>query len=136
MKLSPYRSEHNMSYYINIPRNIAQDAAITHYIFHTDIELYPSENLAHKFLHMIAFDERPLIQNRAYVVPTFEVTATSQPPATKRQLIKMLKNESAFEFHVRFCPRCAKVPAIDEWKEIPDSDRKCPRGLLLKVRLC
>lgn len=122
MKLSPYRSHHNLSYYINVPRNIAQDAAVTHFIFPTDIELYPSEGLAMKFLRMIAFDERPLVQNRVYVVPTFEVTAQSRPPTNKRQLVKMLKNKTAVEFHVSFCKHCAKVPEIERWKKGSDSE--------------
>lgn len=124
MKLSSYRSDHNLSFYINVPRNIAQDAAITHFILPSDIELYPSENLVLKFLHMIAFDERTLIRNRVYVIPTFEVTANSKPPTTKQQLVHMLYNQTAVEFHVRFCEHCSKVPMIWKWKEIADTNGK------------
>lgn len=122
MKLSDYRAEHNLSYYINVPRNVAQDAAVTHFIFPTDIELYPSERLVLKFLRMVAFDERPLVRNRVYVVPTFEVTEESQPPTKKKELVQMLHNGTAVEFHVSFCAHCSKVPEIERWKEIPDSD--------------
>lgn len=123
MKLSEYRTTHNLSYYINVPRNAARDAALTHFVFHTDIELYPSENLALKFLRMIAMDERPLNAKQVYVVPAFEVKEDAQPPPSqKRDLIEMLHNGTAVEFHVSFCEHCAKVPQIDEWKAIPDSD--------------
>lgn len=124
MVLSTYRSDHNLSFNINVPRNIAQDAAITHFIFPTDIELYPSENLVLKFLHMLAFDERTLVQDRVYVIPAFEVTADSRPPTNKRQLVHMLHNKTAVEFHVRFCEACSKVPDIESWKGIAESDGK------------
>lgn len=122
MKLSTYRADHNLSFYINIPRNIAQDAAITHFILPSDIELYPSENVVLKFLRMIAFDERTLVRNRVYVLPTFEVTQESRPPVTKTQLLHMLANGTAVEFHVRFCEHCSKVPEMQRWKERADSD--------------
>lgn len=122
MELSAYRSDHNLSYYINIPRNIARDAAITHFILPSDIELYPSKNLVSKFLRMIAFDERPIVKRRVYVLPTFEVTADSQVPDSKSQLIDMLHNDTAVEFHVKFCEHCSKVPDIERWKNVSEAN--------------
>lgn len=122
MTLSQYRRQHRLPFYINIPRNIAQDAAVTHFVFHSDIELYPSENLVHKFLHMIAFDGSTVVENRVYVIPAFEVTSRSRPPVNKRELVHMLHNRTAFEFHINFCVHCSKVPDIDRWKLLADSD--------------
>ena len=48
-----YRSQKNLTYPINVGRNIARDAALTHFIFPSDIELYPSPYLVKNFLEMI-----------------------------------------------------------------------------------
>ena len=42
---------------MNVGRNIARDAAMTHFILASDIELYPNPGLVHKFLEMIARNE-------------------------------------------------------------------------------
>lgn len=41
-------------YPVNVGRNIARDAAMTHFILASDIELYPNPGLVRKFLEMIA----------------------------------------------------------------------------------
>lgn len=48
-----YKSKYDLLYPINVGRNIAREAALTHFIFPSDIELYPTPNLIEKFLEMI-----------------------------------------------------------------------------------
>lgn len=124
MKLSSYRKDNDLQLYINVLRNVARDAAITHFILPTDIHMLPSARLVPRFLRMIAFDERPLIRNRVFVVPAFDVTEDSQPPQTKRDLVQMLKNNTAIDFHVNFCEPCAHMQriAMPRWKLVPESE--------------
>jgi beta-1,4-glucuronyltransferase 1 len=49
-----YTKNNNLTYPVNVGRNAARDAALTHFILASDIELYPSPNLPEKFLKMIA----------------------------------------------------------------------------------
>ena len=37
-----YRSMNNLTYPVNVGRNIARQSAISHFVFASDIELYPS----------------------------------------------------------------------------------------------
>ena len=37
-----YKTRHKLTYPINVGRNVAREAATTHYVFASDIELYPS----------------------------------------------------------------------------------------------
>lgn len=45
---------------MNVGRNIARDAAMTHFLLASDIELYPNPGLVRKFLEMIARNDAPL----------------------------------------------------------------------------
>lgn len=122
MKMSSFRSDHGLTYFRNLARNVAQDAAITHFILPIDIDLLPSERLVPKFLRMIAFDERPIIRNRVYAIPAFNVTGGKKPPTNKRRLIEMLYEKSADELQDDLCKKCNIVPQLNRWKQIPDSD--------------
>jgi hypothetical protein len=55
-----YKAQKKLLYPVNVGRNIARDAALTHFILASDIELYPNPGLVHKFLEMIARNEGPL----------------------------------------------------------------------------
>lgn len=55
-----YKTQRKLLYPINVGRNIARDAAMTHFILASDIELYPSPGVVKKFLEMIARNEGPL----------------------------------------------------------------------------
>ena len=49
-----YKTIKKLSFPINLARNIAREAALTHFVFASDIELYPSPNLVDNFLEMIS----------------------------------------------------------------------------------
>jgi beta-1,4-glucuronyltransferase 1 len=49
-----YKTQKKLLYPVNVGRNVARDAAMTHFILASDIELYPNPGLVRKFLEMIA----------------------------------------------------------------------------------
>lgn len=55
-----YKSQKKLLYPVNVGRNIARDAAMTHFLLASDIELYPNPGLVRKFLEMIARNDAPL----------------------------------------------------------------------------
>lgn len=55
-----YKAQKKLLYPVNVGRNIARDAAMTHFILASDIELYPNPGLVRKFLEMIARNDAPL----------------------------------------------------------------------------
>lgn len=73
-----YMKQKSLLYPVNVARNIARDAALTHYILPSDIELYPSPNLVPRFLNMIARNAKPLntsTKPRVFPISIFEVDA-------------------------------------------------------------
>lgn len=58
-----YKTQKKLLYPVNVGRNIARDAAMTHFILASDIELYPNPGLVHKFLEMIVRNE-PVLQRK------------------------------------------------------------------------
>ena len=75
-----YRSRHKLTYPINVGRNVAREAATTHFVFASDIELYPSPGLISRFLEMVRSSNnqhsRAVSSNpnpRVYVNTIFEI---------------------------------------------------------------
>jgi len=49
-----YKEENHLIYPVNVGRNLARNASLTHFILASDIELYPRpHNLTKMFLNMI-----------------------------------------------------------------------------------
>ncbi|XP_012253233.1 beta-1,4-glucuronyltransferase 1 [Athalia rosae] len=120
-----YKSEKKLLYPVNVGRNIAREWAPTHYVLPSDIELYPSPELAPKFLEMIRRrDQQPLYKPNPKVFPLslFEVSADSQVPTNKTQLIRMLKAGTAIPFHKKVCAGCHNVPRSKEWQEARETE--------------
>lgn len=51
---STYKSKQNLTYPVNVGRNIAREAAVTHFVLPSDIELYPNPGLVMQFLKMFS----------------------------------------------------------------------------------
>lgn len=121
-----------MLYPVNVGRNIARDAAMTHFILASDIELYPNPGLAKKFLEMIARNDAPLQRKNPRVFPLslFEVDTASQVPRDKTELQELLKAGKAIPFHKRVCSSCHGVPKSKEWMAANETD-----GLYMRQHL-
>lgn len=51
--VAEYKIQNNLTFPINVLRNIARRSALTHFVFASDIELYPSVGLVGAFLDLI-----------------------------------------------------------------------------------
>ena len=98
---SMYRYKNKLLYPINVGRNLARDSAQTHYIFVSDIELYPSPAIIPNFLDMVRRQDPPIQHAKPKVFPLclFEVESYAQPPSTKEELVSI----AAFEMVVLDC---------------------------------
>ncbi|XP_054742232.1 beta-1,4-glucuronyltransferase 1 [Anastrepha obliqua] len=112
-----YKSQKKLLYPVNVGRNIARDAALTHFILASDIELYPNPGLVKKFLEMIARNEAYLRRKapRVFPLPIFEVEANVSVPHDKTELQEYLRTGKAIPFHKRVCASCHGVPQSKEW---------------------
>lgn len=120
--LRTYRKEQGIPYPVNVARNIAREMATTHYVFPSDIELYPNPNLIPDFLDMIRLNDSMLQRPapKVFVLPVFEVEANvTELPTNKHDLISMLQSGSAISFHKYICELCHRVPKYDEWLKAP-----------------
>ncbi|OWR48595.1 N-acetyl lactosaminide beta-1,3-N-acetyl glucosaminyl transferase [Danaus plexippus plexippus] len=123
---STYMKAKNLLYPVNVARNIAREAAVTHYILPSDIELYPSPNLVPRFLNMIARNAKPLSTStkpRVFPISIFEVGEKVQVPSTKTELRAMLANKTAIPFHKFVCPNCHNIPEGQKWMNTPETNR-------------
>ncbi|CAH0559039.1 unnamed protein product [Brassicogethes aeneus] len=119
-----YKAQKKLLYPVNVGRNVAREAAQTHFILPSDIELYPSPNLINKFLNMIADNKGPLLSKNPKVYPLhiFEVGGNQQVPETKTILKEMLSNKSAIPFHKNLCPSCHNIPKAKEWQNTEETE--------------
>ncbi|XP_031617236.1 beta-1,4-glucuronyltransferase 1 [Contarinia nasturtii] len=119
-----YKTQKKLLYPVNVGRNIARDAAMTHFILASDIELYPNPGLAKKFLEMVARNDAPLQRKNPRVFPLslFEVDSASQVPRDKTELQELLKSGKAIPFHKRVCSSCHGVPKSKEWMAANETD--------------
>lgn len=114
---SLYKTQKKLLYPVNVGRNIARDAAMTHFILASDIELYPNPGLTKKFLEMIARNDKTMQRKSPRVFPLsiFEVDSASQVPRDKTELQELLRTGKAIPFHKRVCSSCHGVPKSKEW---------------------
>jgi hypothetical protein len=112
-----FKKETDLIYPINVARNVAREMAQTHFVFPSDIELYPSPNLIPSFLEMIRRDDRvgSATKPRVYVNSIFEIEVNSTLPNDKVELVKMLDKGVVIPFHKQVCPSCHKIPYAKAW---------------------
>ncbi|XP_058453587.1 beta-1,4-glucuronyltransferase 1-like isoform X1 [Malaya genurostris] len=115
----------NRSYPVNVGRNIARDAAQTHFVLASDIELYPNPDFVEMFLRMIVDPDYRYTLGipSVYVLPIFEVTENSSIPEDKIDLLRMMKHGQAVKFHEKICERCHTVPNYAEWLQVVKADQ-------------
>lgn len=70
-----YKQRQNLTYPINMARNIAKISSQTHLTFPSDIELYPTRNFIKKFLTFILNNPFYLEKGsrNVFVLPVFEI---------------------------------------------------------------
>lgn len=121
-----YKTQKKLLYPVNVGRNIARDAAMTHFILASDIELYPNPGLVKRFLEMVARNDPPLQRKNPKVFPLsiFEVDSASQVPRDKTELQELLKKGKAIPFHKRVCSSCHGVPKSKEWMAANETEGK------------
>ncbi|KAH8421167.1 hypothetical protein KR009_006992 [Drosophila setifemur] len=119
-----YKAQKKLLYPVNVGRNIARDAALTHFILASDIELYPNPGLVKKFLEMIARNDQFLRRKAPRVFPLaiFEVEENSPVPHDKIELQELLRSGKAIPFHKRVCASCHGVPKSKEWMTANETD--------------
>ncbi|XP_017050654.1 beta-1,4-glucuronyltransferase 1 [Drosophila ficusphila] len=115
-----YKARANLSYPINVGRNIARQAATTHFVFACDIELYPSLGFVDQFLDMVARNHSvlaldPKQPRRVYPLPVFEVESGAPVPKDKAELLALFGSQRAQVFHLKLCPTCHMIPGQKEW---------------------
>lgn len=112
-----YRSQHELDYPINVGRNIAKQASLTHYILASDIELYPTPGLVDGFLKMLTANMHLVNTNERIVYPLniFEVHANATMPSTKMELKSQLATGEAIPFHTHVCPQCNMAQNLPVW---------------------
>ncbi|KAM7352187.1 beta-1,4-glucuronyltransferase 1-like isoform 2-T2 [Cochliomyia hominivorax] len=120
-----YKTLKNLTYPINVGRNIARKSANTYFIFACDIELYPNKNFVNKFLEMAAKNPHEFVKSKkpkVFALPVFEVATNASIPDTKEQLVKMLNDSTAVPFHMYVCPNCHLIPKQKSWLKANDSE--------------
>jgi hypothetical protein len=113
-----------MTYPVNVGRNIARETANSHYIFPSDIELYPSPGLIPSILKMVTNREGEALKRpnpRVFVSSIFEIKEGHDLPETKAELVKLLKSKVVIPFHKMVCSQCHAIPKAQEWVTDPIS---------------
>lgn len=112
-----YKKSSSLDYPVNVARNIARESAVTHFIFPSDIELYPSPDTIPEFLKMIrrndAILQRP--NPKVFVNSIFEISSNHSLPNNKNELVQLLKNKIVIPFHKQVCSQCHTIPHSKEW---------------------
>ncbi|XP_023223775.1 beta-1,4-glucuronyltransferase 1-like [Centruroides sculpturatus] len=119
---SSFKNDKKLLYPINVARNVARLKAETHYVFPSDIELYPSIGIVPRFLNMIkTLNESDSLH--VYAIPVFEIKKNSQLPNVKSELVRMMSKGEAVFFHKYICDACQRFPKRDYWlKDLPPND--------------
>lgn len=120
--LPTYRYTKDLTYPINVARNVARTRAITSFVLVSDIELFPSDDLVLKFVTMMntlrskSRSSYSTFLNRiVYVVPVFEIEYYEDIPKLKSQLINLYSQNKAFYFHRWVCSHCQRFPGLQRW---------------------
>ena len=103
---------------------LARESANSHYIFPSDIELYPNPGLIPMFLDMITRGGETALKRknpRIFVSSIFEIKEGNELPNTKAELIDLLNKKVVIPFHKMVCSQCHAIPKAKEWLTDPIS---------------
>ncbi len=128
-----FRRKNNLTYPVNVARNLARTAATTHFVLPSDIELYPNPGLISAFLNMFDPARQSGVKTRdflarpnpkVFVVSIFEIQKGAVLPDSKQELLKLLAEKVAIPFHKKMCSKCHRVPGAVNWVK-EDSRGNC-----------
>jgi len=116
-----YRKSKELDYPVNVARNVARETVQTHFVFPSDIELYPAPGTINGFLQMVRNEDGrgPAVKPRVFVNSIFEIQANATLPNTKSELVGLLKSGVVIPFHKHVCPSCHNVPNSKGWISSP-----------------
>nr|XP_022900071.1 beta-1,4-glucuronyltransferase 1-like isoform X2 [Onthophagus taurus] len=119
-----YKALNNLTYPVNVARNIAKESSQTYFVLASDIELYPSLNIIENFLEMINKSQIIFSNKNPMVFPLnlFEVEKDANIPGTKTELLIMLKDKKAINFHQYVCAACHNTPKYSEWIDTKETE--------------
>lgn len=113
-----FRKKESLPYPVNTARNVARSSAKTRHVLTSDIELFPSPNLASNFINYIQAEEEKRKESKlVYVVPTFEIEEGEKLPENKAELVQLYNQDKAVYFHKFSCKHCQLFPDIELWLE-------------------
>jgi hypothetical protein len=130
-----YKDINGLTYPVNVARNVARECATTHFIFPSDIELYPNPGLIENFLAMIRHNPLALRSNKpkVFVNPIFEIREGFDLPVNKSSLVEYLLRGVVIPFHKHICSQCHQIPEADKWQEEDLTSSEC---LLFSILKC
>ena len=135
-KITSWRASHNQPYPVNVARNIARSSAPTWFVLPSDVELYPSNNMATEFIQFISLSNKDPklvgIWPRVFVVPVFE--AATVVPNTKEELISQYTTGESVYFHRYICGHCQKFPGLYDWLHNSGTPGKLQVSLLINFK--
>ena len=120
-------------------RNVGRVPATSHYIFPSDLELYPSPGLIPQFLKLVTEGDYIIIitisyqyvififkigkdpafnrtSPRVFVLAIFEIEEGYDVPEDKATLVKLLKKGIVIPFHKHWCLSCHQIPKVPSTK--------------------
>lgn len=119
-----YKMSSKLEYPVNVARNVARETATSHFVFPSDIELFPSPDLIPQFLQMIRRND-PILRRdspRVFVNSIFEISSNHTLPKNKSELVSLIKKNIVIPFHKKVCSQCHAIPHSKEWLSSPVKD--------------
>lgn len=115
--VTSYKKKNDLDYPVNVARNVARETVNTHFVFPSDIELYPSPGTISTFLEMVSRNDYNLRRPnpRVFVNSIFEIQANHSLPRTKAELIKLINKKVVIPFHKNVCTQCHNIPHAKDW---------------------
>ncbi|KAF5269172.1 hypothetical protein FQR65_LT02472 [Abscondita terminalis] len=119
-----YVAINNLTYPINVGRNVARAMSETYFLIVSDIELYPSPDLIPNFLKLIAGCEHNIVPYKpaVFVLHIFEIKEHTPLPTNKSDLVNLLNSGLVIPFHENICSVCHTIPKFKEWKKTNQSE--------------
>ncbi|XP_013794891.1 beta-1,4-glucuronyltransferase 1-like [Limulus polyphemus] len=105
----------------NHMRNVARDGCHTDYHLLTDIDILPVPGLAGDLQKFLKKQNRTSSNKIAYVLPTYEVSATVSLPTNKQTILQLVSKGQARPFHQVVFVHNQYATNHSLWEKLPES---------------